>query len=1000
MKATRFLTVAAALLLPAGVHAQTSGTLTTQTAQNWTTAPWVITSGSGTYPDGGGTATWNTVTNTTIGTVAAGAAITLNTPITLSGITYNSPFSMTLAGSAVNTLGLSTGGATFDVQLSIANTPSLFQLANNTTAPIIGGGTAGLTKTGNGTMTLGATVASTYTGGTHINGGILVISGALGDSVLGATGGGNGLSMDGGALFNNLTGGWTTSRDIVLGAGGGTIYTNTAATVNGIISGSGALNDNGFGAAGGLTLTNTNTYTGATNTSSSPVSLLTLSGNGTINQSSSYDFAGTVNLNSSTINNSDRLNDAAGITMRGAALTLTGNAAAATNETVGAVTLASGVNTITLTPNASQAASLNAASFTRQNNASLFVRGTSLGAAAAPNVAQVTSAVAPALVGGGGADGSTTISIVPWVVGNTSAAATVGSSFVTYNATTGFRPLATTEYAAAFGGNATDNVRVTADTAAGAGVTANAVLFAPAVAATLSGGPINVTSGAVLYSPTTAVTGTVSANLNFGSAEGILHTTGTLNVSGVISGSGGLTINPVAGSTVTLSGANTYTGPTTLLSGVTQYVGTITTDGTPSPFGAGTSATSPIVFNGGTAIVRLWATAASTINRDIIVQGTGPTVVDLGTSGTTYSVTVNGNILLNSATATLFLDAGTTATAAMIINGNISGPGIVRDAGTFNFLNGNNTYSGGTNIATAGGTFAAGSNTAFGTGTIYFSAAGFLQSSDATPHTLANNFFIAANPTFQGTGALTFTGNVNLNGSRTFAITNAAAAGVTFSGVVSNGALTKTGTGTLSLSSPTGNTYTGGTVVGASAGTLNVNNTSGSGTGSGTVSIGGTTPTTRSTLSGNFIISGATSISGALSPGNSGVGTANFGSSLTLTSNALVGMELASASSADKVNVGGLLAFGSSTWAVTTIGGYQAVLGNSYDLADWSTQSGIVTLDLTGATLADPTNTFWDTSAFLTTGTIQVAPVPEPAAVLGLAGLALLAGRTLRRRMR
>ncbi len=182
----------------------TSGTLTTQTAVNWSTAPWMITAGAGAYPDGGGIATWGTHVNTVIGTVAAGATVTLDVPVTLSGITYNSPFSMTLAGTAVNNLGLSASGATFNVQLSIANTPSLFQLANNITAPITGGGSAGFTKTGNGSMTLGTTVVggNTYTGGTHINGGILAISttAAIGDTILGAAGAGNGVSFNGGGL--------------------------------------------------------------------------------------------------------------------------------------------------------------------------------------------------------------------------------------------------------------------------------------------------------------------------------------------------------------------------------------------------------------------------------------------------------------------------------------------------------------------------------------------------------------------------------------------------------------------------------------------------------------------------------------------------------------------------------------------------------------------------------------------------------------------------------
>ena len=366
-------------------------------------------------------------------------------------------------------------------------------------------------------------------------------------------------------------------------------------------------------------------------------------------------------------------------------------------------------------------------------------------------------------------------------------------------------------------------------------------------------------------------------------------------------------------------------------------------------------------------------------------------------------MTVNGNVNLQHQ---LVLDAGTTATTGMIMNGVISGSGGLRDGNSsFNTLNGANTYSGGTDIQT--GTYAVGVNStgtsgAFGTGTISFSGAGKIQSTDATAHTVDNALFMAANPTFQGTGALNFTGGVNLNGARSFAATDTAATGVAFSGVVSNGALTKTGTGVMSLNSATGNTYTGGTVVGTSAGTLNVNNSSGSGTGAGTVSIGGTTSANRSTLSGNFTIAGATSDTGVLSPGNGAtrngvgdIGTANFSSSLSLTSNSVVTLELANSASSDKVNVGGLLALGSSTFNISTIGGYQAVAGDTFDLVDWGTLSGTATLNLTGATLADPANTSWDTSSFLVDGTIRVVPEPGTIAlsVFGAVGLFAVARR-------
>ncbi len=440
-----------------------------------------------------------------------------------------------------------------------------------------------------------------------------------------------------------------------------------------------------------------------------------------------------------------------------------------------------------------------------------------------------------------------------------------------------------------------------------------------------------------------------------------------------------------------------------MLGGQVNYSGTVANDGvTPSAFGLSTSA---IVMNPGTSSLLLWATAASVINRDIMVTGSGPGVADIGTSGTTYTVTVNGNVALGRVLA---LDAGTTATTGMIVNGVISGTGSLTDGNSsFNTLNGANTYSGGTNIQTgtyAAGVSSTGTSGAFGTGTISFSGAGKIQSTDTTARTIDNNVFLAANPTFQGTGALNFTGGVNLNGARSLGATDTAATGVALSGVVSNGSLTKTGTGVLSLNSSTGNTYTGGTVLSTSAGTLNVNNSSGSGTGAGTVSIGGTSTSNRSTLSGNFTIAGATSDTGVLSPGNGAtrngvgdIGTANFASSFSLSSNSVVTLELASSFSSDEVNVGGLLTLGGSIFNVTTIGGYQAVAGDTFDLVDWGTLGGTATISIAGATLADPVNTSWDTSSFLVDGTIRVVPEPSTIALGVFGGLALV-GAVRRRR--
>lgn len=1009
MKATRLLpAICALLLLPCLAFGQTSGTLTpTAATYNYSTAPWV----PGPFPDGGGTATFLAGIGVTPGTLFTGSTITIDVSPTLSVINFNSPFTTALAAGTGTSIVAASTGLALNVIQSAVNTPTLFQLSNSITSPISGGGSAGLTKTGPGIVTLAAT--NTYTGGTHINGGELVISAsaAIGDSVFGAAG--TDITFDGGSLFNNITSGWTTSRNIVIGAGGATFYNNTAATINGVISGSGALDNDGF-ASVQMTLTAANTYVGATIGRQS-TSLFTLSGNGSIASSSSYDFAGSVTLTNTGTNVTNRLSDTAAMTLRGINFVDTGNASATSSETVGAVTLASSYSSFLVTPGASAGNSLTMASLTRQNNSTAAFRGTGLGGTPGAGVANIYSTAAPTLVGGGGAAGSTTMSILPWGYGNSTssvlftAAGLINSSLVTYD-TNGFRPLATSEYAAAFGGNATDNVRLTAATAAPSGATANALLFAPAAAATLSGGPINLTSGAFLYSPTANATGTVSAALNFGSVEGLITNTSILALSGVISGAGGVTYTTaytpsVATASITVTGANSYTGNTTLNSGALAFSGTVAATGTNSVFGnSGT-----IVLNGGTNAASLLATGASTLNRDISSIGAGSNYIATSTSGFTF--TLNGNI--NMASNLFIFGEANAAASAINFNGTISGAGELIDTGLgFFSLNGNNTYTGGTVIgtSTSSSTMVLGSDTGAGTGPIYFqasSATSTIQGSGTTARTIANNLVTGASiNAFAGAAPLTFTGGVNLNGSRTLNFTNTAL--TAFNGTIANGAVTKTGTGAAAFNSATGNSYTGGTVLGNNVGALYVNNTSGSGTGAGAVSIGATSAATFSTLAGSFNISGAASIAGHLSPGNgagltaatagtNSIGTENFGSSLALasaTTSALT-MELASNSSFDRITVAGAFTL-NGTVNVLTIGGYVAQPGDTFDLVDWGTINvGTFTVNTSGAAA----NGTWDTSNFATNGTITVV-VPEPSTwAMILSGTGLL-GAAMRFRRR
>jgi len=118
-------------------------------------------------------------------------------------------------------------------------------------------GSDGLVKTDQGTLVLDAT--NTFSGGVTVNGGTLSVAddGNLGDAS-------NGLTLDGGVLEVTGTGFNTTARDIVLGDHGGGFAIDAADatfTVASSLDGKGALAKRG---AGTLTLTGANSYTGGT----------------------------------------------------------------------------------------------------------------------------------------------------------------------------------------------------------------------------------------------------------------------------------------------------------------------------------------------------------------------------------------------------------------------------------------------------------------------------------------------------------------------------------------------------------------------------------------------------------------------------------------------------------------------------------------------------------------------------------------------------------------
>ncbi len=164
--------------------------------------------------------------------IAAGSTLDLN------------GFSQTigsLAGAGNVTLGggaLTTGGN---------NSSTIF-------SGVISGAGGSLVKTGTGDLSL--TGANTYTGGTTVNGGALVVSS---DAGLGAAAGG--LVLNGGALSTKFS--FSSARGVTLGAGGGAfdLSAPTTLTLTGVVGGAGGLT---LSAGGTLTLSGANTYAGGT----------------------------------------------------------------------------------------------------------------------------------------------------------------------------------------------------------------------------------------------------------------------------------------------------------------------------------------------------------------------------------------------------------------------------------------------------------------------------------------------------------------------------------------------------------------------------------------------------------------------------------------------------------------------------------------------------------------------------------------------------------------
>lgn len=549
-------------------------------------------------------------------------------------------------------LGISSGGIMVDASVGAFNSTitggSLFGATNsgiigeiivhqNSTAGTLTiasniASSGGITKAGLGTLILSGNNNLLRGAQVSVNEGILRLASSN------AINGVSSLLVRAGATLdvngNNVSVGHLLSAGgtIALGTNGAVTFSQTANTTYGGVFTGGAgssLTFNSLISAADGSGFNLN-YTGATTTAftGSVVvnsGLLQLSVGGRLANASAFTINknGTLLLdNNGGTTSNDRILNTASITLNSAdgawsgttqprGLSIRRDQGSALDETVGAITFNSGASYASLEATAANGSSkIIATNFVRANKATLNVRGTNLGSASAQNAqfriatGANQTAFITSLVGGGGAAGTQSISIVPWAIGETVAGSiavtNMGNSLVTYVVDAGFRPLSfTTEYDTYTPAAATENVRenLAADLTGLAGKTINSL----AINRNVSGaGTTNVTgsgasqtltntSGAFLFTLISTATNSTAHNIVLGGFnDGIQVGSSNEYVFHVVNPSSALTtatltarinssLNTVGASltksgrgTLELNAVNLYTGGTTINEGVLQ----------------------------------------------------------------------------------------------------------------------------------------------------------------------------------------------------------------------------------------------------------------------------------------------------------------------------------------------------------------------------------------------------------------------------------------------